>query len=139
MMSGIMNIGGDVGQGALSGAVGGVTAEMVMDAISQDAQERIRGRQQRTACAGIHLDDNSLQNILNQELCVKADAAKLAAGAVALGAGLDVNIAHHAAENAVQNNFMVFLYYGAIAAGMAYAGYEVEQDKRCLKWFETCS
>lgn len=38
-------------------------------------------------------DDSDLQNILNQELLVKADVTKLAAGTVTLGAGLDVNIA----------------------------------------------
>ena len=108
-MGGIMNIGDDVGQGALSGAVGGVTAEMVMEAISQDAQERIRGHQQRAARAGIHLDDNDLQNILNEELRVKADIAKLAAGAVALGAGLDVNIAALATINFLKINKLVLI------------------------------
>ena len=49
MMGSIMNIVDEVGQGTPFGAVGGVTVEMVMEAISQDAQDRIRVIQQRAA------------------------------------------------------------------------------------------
>jgi hypothetical protein len=76
----------------------------------------------------IKLIEKDLSSYKKQFSDLKAegiDIAKLGAGLAALAAGADVNLAANAAENAVENNAVWFVAYGAVLLWKAYELYEM--------------
>lgn len=120
----------DLKQGIIAGAMGAFVAETFADISQPDkpndkikALEKERGRR---------LTKEEHQELYAAELKAygkkikeTADWSKIVAATSLLLAQKDIQTGLHTATNALENNFVVFAYFGVMAAGLAWTAYDV--------------
>ncbi len=117
--------------GVLAGGLGALAAEVtaellapskrIMDTIVQFEVEQGHSLSQQEFMSHYA---SALQNYMHKTLAAQ-QIAQLTAAVTALAAGQEVDVAHHAALTALNNNFLVLALYGITAASTAYSGYKI--------------
>lgn len=114
-------------QGAVSGALGALTAETLGELLICDAQEINAIAYERLKATGKPITIENMQNAIQEEIQFKAKLIKLAASAVAACAQQNPSIAFTAAANALDNDITIraTLYalteFQGMVAGTSYA------------------
>ena len=113
----------DAGRGAMSGAVGAFMAETMADLLDPSG-EVMEKAQKLSAEKGRMLTKEEYTSIETAVKRTTYDWSRLGTATAIMFAGLDVNMADHFATNALDNNFLVLIYWTGMAVSVGYAAYE---------------
>jgi hypothetical protein len=116
----------DRGSAALAGAAGVVAAEVVAEAITDNAIKNIHAE---AKAEGKVLTEAEFQEKFSSTLEMTTDWGRLGAAVTALVTDLDANIATATAANAVNNNLIPMLIAVGYVAYVAYDVYDTYQEK----------
>jgi hypothetical protein len=116
----------DRGSAALAGAAGAVAAEVVAEAITDNAIKNIHAE---AKAEGKVLTEAEFQERFSTTLEMTTDWGRLGAAVTALVTGLDANIATATAANAVNNNLIPMLIAVGYVAYVAYDVYDTYKEK----------
>jgi hypothetical protein len=116
--------GEDVFMGATSGAIGAIAAETIAEILSGGPGGFMTQVQERAKAAGRRLTQQEVQDLLLEETRTNANWSKIGSTIVTFLSGQDVNVGAAAANNAIDNNFLVFSYYGEVGMGLAWIAYD---------------
>jgi hypothetical protein len=116
----------DRGSAALAGAAGAVAAEVVAEAITDNAIKNIHAG---AKAEGKVLTEAEFQERFSTTLEMTTDWGRLGAAVTALVTDLDANIATAIAANAVNNNLIPMLVAVGYVAYVAYDVYDTYQEK----------
>jgi hypothetical protein len=116
--------GEDVFKGATSGAIGAIAAETIAEILSGGPDGFMTQMKEREKNEGRRLTQREVQDLILEETHRNANWSKIGSTLVTLLSGQDVNVGAAAANNAIDNNFLIFAYYGAVAAGIAWTAYD---------------
>jgi hypothetical protein len=116
----------DRGSAALAGAAGAVAAEVVAEAITDNAIKNIHAE---AKAEGKVLTEAEFQERFSTTLEMTTDWGRLGAAVTALVTDLDANIATATAANAVNNNLIPMLIAVGYVAYVAYDVYDTYQEK----------
>ena len=113
----------NAGQGAIAGAMGAFIAEVMTDILNpaEEIKEKVKKLEAEKGGILTSAEYASIEGVVKRSTY---DWSRLTAATTVMLAGLDVNMADHMATNALDNNFLVLLYWGGLAVRVGYAAYE---------------
>ncbi|MGL5719906.1 MAG: hypothetical protein ACRCYP_03825, partial [Alphaproteobacteria bacterium] len=121
------------GKGALAGALGAVTSEMLAEAISGNPKEmatRVLGEvAERAAKEGRGFSQKDYETALKEAAEVAKNVGQIGAAGTALLAKQEVATAIHTAQNATENNLVPGLIAGGLVVWSAYEIMEIARTQ----------
>ncbi|MGL5720151.1 MAG: hypothetical protein ACRCYP_05105, partial [Alphaproteobacteria bacterium] len=120
-------------RGALAGALGAVTSEMLAEAIAGNPKEmatRVLGEvAERAALEGRGFSQKDYETALKEAAEVAKNVGQIGAASVALLSRQDVGTAIHTAQTATENNLIPGLIAGGLFVWSAYDLYQTAQTE----------
>jgi hypothetical protein len=113
----------DTGAGAVSGALGAFVAETFTDILrpADQIQADVSAMEAQLGRPLTQSEYSSIEQLVKKDVY---DYARLISATSVLLAGYDVSLADHAATNALDNNFLVLVYWGGMAVSVGYSAYQ---------------
>src|SRR5690606_14609070 len=112
----------DPRRGALAGAIGAISSEMIAEAVTENSTEVMKRVMARSHEEGKALDRETFAKLYSEESHAQrtANIGKMGAALITLLARQDVEIGIKTATNAVENNCIPMILLGGLIAWEAY-------------------